>query len=78
MASTTTELAADGFLSVAAAAKFLSISRTTLYQLMGSQELPYALIGRNRRIPRVALNHYLSKQFRGGLDGCPIVRSDTN
>ena len=46
---------AEGLLSVPEAMRFLSISRTTLYDLMDAGKLVYSKIGRSRRIPRRAL-----------------------
>ncbi len=45
----------DGMLTVDAAAKFLSLSRTTIYDMMESGDLPYVKFGRSRRVPRRAL-----------------------
>jgi excisionase family DNA binding protein len=49
------ELVSDGLLSVKAAAGFLDISRSKLYELMDQGELAYVKIGKSRRIPRQAL-----------------------
>jgi excisionase family DNA binding protein len=49
------ELVADGLLTVAAAAAFLSVSRSTLYLAMDRGQLPFVKLGRARRIPRRAL-----------------------
>jgi excisionase family DNA binding protein len=42
----------DGLLTVTNAAKLLSLSRATLYQLMDSGQLPYVKIGGSRRIKK--------------------------
>lgn len=48
-------LVADGLVPLAQAMAFLSVSRSTLYELMDKGVLPYAKIGRSRRIPKRAL-----------------------
>jgi excisionase family DNA binding protein len=48
-------LMADGLDTVPAAAKFLGISRTSLYGLMDRGMLEYVKIGRSRRIPHRAV-----------------------
>jgi excisionase family DNA binding protein len=53
----------DGFVKVMEAAKYLSVSRSTIYELMGSGALPYAKIGRSRRIPRRALIELAEKSL---------------
>ena len=45
----------DGLLRVPEVAKFLGLARSTVYQLMDRGELPYAKIGRSRRVPRRAV-----------------------
>jgi excisionase family DNA binding protein len=47
-----------GFADVATAAAFLGISRSKVYMLMESGELPYAKFGKCRRIPRRALHDF--------------------
>ncbi|PQO38884.1 hypothetical protein C5Y96_03155 [Blastopirellula marina] len=51
--------ATTGLAKVTDAVRFLQISRTKLYDMMKSGELPFVLIGRNRRIPWAAI-HYLA------------------
>jgi excisionase family DNA binding protein len=48
-------LMSDGLTSVSEAGRFLGLSRTTLYELMDTGELPYCKIGGARRVPRRAL-----------------------
>jgi excisionase family DNA binding protein len=48
-------LCADGLISPTAAAEFLSISRTSLYELLKSGAIPYTRIGADKKIPRRAL-----------------------
>jgi excisionase family DNA binding protein len=59
------EMVADGFLSVAAAAAFLGVSRAKLYQLMDAGELSYAKFGKSRRIPKRGLHEYAAKCLIG-------------
>lgn len=49
------ELVSDGLLSTKEATEFLGVSRSTLWQLMNSRELPWVHIGRARYIPKKAL-----------------------
>jgi excisionase family DNA binding protein len=61
------ELVEDGLVTVAQAAEFLSLSRATVYTLMDRGELPFAKIGRSRRIPRRAVVELAAQHLRGGL-----------
>jgi excisionase family DNA binding protein len=45
----------DGLVSIPEACRFLSLSRASLYALMGRRALPFCKIGGSRRIPRKAL-----------------------
>lgn len=58
-------LVSDGLLSIGEAMAFLSISRSTLYELMDHGKLPYAKIGRSRRIPRRALVDLAAANLHG-------------
>jgi excisionase family DNA binding protein len=49
------ELVAQGLVGVAEAGKFLGLSRSMVYLLMEQGRLPFAKIGKARRIPRRAL-----------------------
>jgi excisionase family DNA binding protein len=52
----------DGFASVEEAQRFLGgVSRSTLYGYMRSGELPFALLGKLRRIPRQALRAFAAR-----------------
>ena len=56
------ECVAGGFASLTDAGKFLSVSRSTLYELMQSGELPRAKLGaKSVRIPWAALRAYAAK-----------------
>lgn len=56
----------EGLLSVREAARFLSVSRSTLYELMESGQLHYVKLGRARRIPRRAVLALAARNLRGG------------
>lgn len=60
------ELVGDGMDTVKGAAEFLRVSIATIYNLMGNGELPYAKIGRSRRIPRRALIELASRNLVRG------------
>jgi excisionase family DNA binding protein len=45
------------------AAALLSISRTKVYELMGSGELAFVRLGRLRRLPAAALNEFVSREL---------------
>jgi excisionase family DNA binding protein len=49
------DLVGDGLMRVAEAAQFLSVGRSTVYELMNAGRLAYVKIGRSRRIPRRAV-----------------------
>lgn len=59
-------LVSDGLVTVKEAARFLSLSRSTLYQMMDKGELQYAKIGGSRRIPRQALKGLAENCLLGG------------
>jgi excisionase family DNA binding protein len=48
------------------AARFLSISRSKLYEMMDKGELAYVKLGRCRRIRRRELTDLVSRKLRGG------------
>jgi excisionase family DNA binding protein len=60
------ELVADGLLTVAAAATYLSCSRSKVYQLMDEGELRFVKLGRARRVPRRALIQLAAQYLQGG------------
>ena len=55
------DLLDEGLVSIKEAAAFLGIGRSLVYDLMGSQDLPYVKMGKARRIPRVALKLFAEK-----------------
>ena len=59
-------LVADGLLTVKEAAAFLRLSRSSLYAMMDRGELPYAKLGRSRRIPRRGLVELAARGLRVG------------
>lgn len=67
-------LVADGLVPLGDAMAFLSVSRSTLYELMDRGVLPYAKIGRSRRIPKRALVELARRTLRGG-DALPRIGS---
>ena len=61
------ELVADGLVSIDEAMAFLSVGRSTLYELMDRGFLSYAKIGRCRRIPKKALIDFAAAHLHGGM-----------
>ncbi len=59
------ELLSDGLVKVVEAAQFLRISRSHLYNLMESGELPFVRLGRTRRIPRNAVVRLAAQHICG-------------
>jgi excisionase family DNA binding protein len=56
-------IASGGFATIDQAARFLSLSRATVYNLMDGGELPWAKFGRARRIPWDAIRAYGAKNL---------------
>ena len=56
----------EGLTTVAEAARFLCISRSSLYALMDAGGLVYVKLGRARRIPRRALVDLAADNLTGG------------
>lgn len=54
-----------GLTKVIDAAKFLGISRSKCYDMMADGTLPYAKLGKSRRIPVKALNEYAARSLVG-------------
>ena len=46
------------------AANALSLSQSTLYELMGSGQLGFVRIGRARRIPVLALHQFVEREMQ--------------
>jgi excisionase family DNA binding protein len=55
------EMVKDGVHTIAEAAEVIKLSRTTIYALMESGELPYTKIGKRRLIPRRALSELMER-----------------
>ena len=66
MSSTNEQLVEDGLVPIHEAMAFLSVGRSTIYELMDKGMLPYAKIGRSRRIPRRALVKLAQLTLKGG------------
>ena len=62
---TPTALGAEGLATVKAAAAFLCLSRSTIYNLMDSGRLPYARIGRARRLPWAGVRRFAEQAIVG-------------
>lgn len=60
------DLIADGLLTVEQAGRLLSCSRSFLYTRMNAGELPFARLGRARRIPRRAVLDFAAARLTGG------------
>ena len=58
------DLVSEGLTSVAEAAKFLHVSRSTIYALMEKGQLPYCKISKTRRVPIIALRTLAATQLR--------------
>ena len=58
-------------LTISAAAELLSLSRSSLYDAMARGELGFCRFGRARRIPRAALEHWISSKYEGGWATMP-------
>ena len=56
----------DGLIGVHEASQFLSVSRSTIYVLMGEGDLPFVKIGRSRRIPLRAVVEFAAVRLTGG------------
>jgi excisionase family DNA binding protein len=65
----TREPALDGLVRVPEAARFLGLTRSKLYLLMESRELPFIKIGKCRRIARAALLEFVTRHTVSGRDG---------
>jgi excisionase family DNA binding protein len=56
----------DGLANIRQAEEFLAVSRSTLYVLMDKGDLPYAKIGKSRRIPWKALRDFAERCLVAG------------
>ena len=59
-------LVSDGLLKVEEAARFLGVSRATVYVLMDSGMLVFVKLGRSRRIPKRAVVEFAAGLVQGG------------
>jgi excisionase family DNA binding protein len=63
------EVVSDGCVTVAEAARFLDVSRGTIYGLMNAGKLPWVqILRRGRRIPLRALRELASSGLHGIVD----------
>jgi excisionase family DNA binding protein len=60
---TTETLFDQGAITIRQAAPFTALSRSMLYALMASGDLPYSRIRRSLRIPKLALIHLLQNRL---------------
>ncbi|HEY3447471.1 MAG TPA: helix-turn-helix domain-containing protein [Myxococcales bacterium] len=60
-------LAVDGLATLRESGAFLSLSRSGLYKLLRSGELPSVKVGKARRIPRAALAAFVEQRVAAGL-----------
>lgn len=61
------DLVEDGMVTIEAAARFLSVGRSTIYVLLDRGDLPSLKIGKARRIPKRALLEYARRQTQGTI-----------
>jgi excisionase family DNA binding protein len=61
------ELTEQGFMSVREAAKFSSVSRSRLYELMAAGQLPYAQLGARRMVPKAGLLELMRSCLAGAV-----------
>lgn len=59
------ELARDGAVGVAEACRFIGVSRSRLYELMGRGELAYLKVGARRLLPLAELRRFLAARLAG-------------
>jgi excisionase family DNA binding protein len=59
------DLVSEGFAKLPEAGRFLGLSRATLYSLMNNGQLPFAKLGRSRRIPWRALKEWAARGLVG-------------
>jgi excisionase family DNA binding protein len=57
----------DGLVSLREAARFLAVSRTSIYGLLTSGLLPSVKIGKSRRVPRRSLLAFAAERLERNL-----------
>ncbi len=67
-------LSSKAWFTVAEAADYVGLGRTTTYQLVRSGTIPSVRFGRVWRIPRVKLDEYLAQQVTAADRGDAVVR----
>ena len=60
------EIVSGGLMTVSEVARFLGLSRASIYLLMERGELPWVKLGRARRVPRRAVVELASRNLLGG------------
>lgn len=55
-----------GLITIKDAARFLCVSRGTVYNLMDNGYLPFIKLGRSRRIAKTSLSEIVTKNSMGG------------
>jgi excisionase family DNA binding protein len=64
MNDATRQLLTGGLLTIEQAEQFTGLGRSTLYKYMDGGTLPYAKIGRARRIPKHALIEFVASHLK--------------
>jgi len=62
------EIMKDGLMSIAETCEFLSVSRSFVYQLLDTGQLPFVKLGKARRIPKRAVTQYAAGNLQGGME----------
>jgi excisionase family DNA binding protein len=62
------QVVGEGLLTLKAAAEFLQVGRSSLYQAMNRGELPFCKVGKLRRIPKRALVRFAADRLVGASD----------
>lgn len=62
------EVMRDGLMTIGEACEFLSVSRSFVYQLLDTGQLPFVKMGKSRRIPKRALTQYAAGNLQGGME----------
>jgi excisionase family DNA binding protein len=66
MKNDTKKCAEQGLCSIREACEFLSLGKTSLYNLMAQGKLPFVFLGGVRRIPRAALVEFTQNVLENG------------
>ena len=74
MADLKAKIVSQGLMRVAEVQEFLGLSRASVYQLMDRGQLPWAKLGRARRIPRQAVVDLAARSLNGSALEVPARR----